>query len=904
MNLHRRGSHCWLQVAAVFATALLVFSHSAAQPGLSKDIKFILELSDDELRALVPARKPIKSWAKFPVPGFPRWHPDKPRHVTIGKETFIPEERFPPDKELQVTGPDGKVWTYEYFEDKTGEPIYPSSLTDKGARYFLVRAVTTLANRYTEHGDRACAHKAAVIIQRFAEIYPSYPIYGRISNRGKYMFHGAEPYPYTSAKWNEWYPVDLYEPATLADAYAAIRDSGVIGELSKALGRDVKQQVEKGFLGDICHLIIKYDSWHATSLSMRTHNLQPSKCYGLIAIGRVIGEPELVHYAVANLKEILDARFMIDGIFPESPAYHMGVASRLKACADKLRGYSDPAGYADKDTGERFDDFDPDKTFPALPRALDFIKQCNYPNGKRMVVHDTGYSHSQAIPPRDETSSRLFPAFGYGILGRGTDAGQMEAHLDFTKGFGHEHQDALNIIIWACGEELLPDIGYTYTYRGWATSSLAHNLVIVDGSSQPSTPLDGSSFVTSPEKAVGGQILSWSPVRNGFGVVEATATDAYPQCSIYDRTLMLVEVDEARAFVVDIFSVTGGSQHDWMAHGSCDHPQTLSFDKPAKPYADSLAADGVIHLPMPTVEQQSKGLGTEFDKYGDVSQYWGNIRHVSEVTGPGPWVGTFAGVEDAEASLRLHLLAPTDCHLYVGEAPSIRQTDEHLPDIEKYMTRIMTARRTSAGGEELSSRFVAVWEPYRTEPWITEARTVDSTDEGVVIAVKAGDDTFSVVWGTGADSSVSADGVEFTGRFACVRTNRHEEAMHFYEGTRLRCGGREIIAEPPPALQLLGAGTDERGDYMLTTGPPPKQAATGRWGILIHPEGTTRAIKLGDVKPAGGNTKIYCPEGLGLATADGGKTWQETCFPSRRFEGQMLLTVPVRVDMKLWAAGD
>ena len=97
-----------------------------------------------------------------------------------------------------------------------------------------------------------------------------------------------------------------------------------------------------------------------------------------------------------------------------------------------------------------------------------------------MTVHDT-WPISHGFNGRTQTTSRIWPAFGHAILGRGSDDSQMEAHLDFSGSYGHAHADTLSFGLWAFGEELLSDIGYTHTYWGWAGSSLSHNLVVVDG---------------------------------------------------------------------------------------------------------------------------------------------------------------------------------------------------------------------------------------------------------------------------------------------------------------------------------------------------------------------------------------------------------------------------------------
>lgn len=865
----------------------------AARSRALRDVTPFMALSEQELVDLIPARKPIYSWAKFPIPGAVSWDPRKPRHITVGSETFIPEERFPATDSLEHTGPDGTVWTYEFFPDANGEPIYPICIRDAAARDQYVEAALNMARLYDADGDADYARRAALIIARFAEVYPAYPIHGRTGSRGQYKFFTTEPYPYTSGKWAQWYPVDLPATEKLAMAYDLIYPSGIIERLGQELGRDLRSEIELGFFADHVELILKFDSWHATSLAMRTHNLHPSKCRGMIAIGRTIGKPEYVHYACLNMKEILEARFMIDGVFPESPDYHGQTAGNLQMAAALMAGYSDPPGYTDELSGKRFDEFDVDREFPMLKRAYQYLDDCTYPDGMRMVVHDTWPRH-RPEQARNATTSRLFPAFGHAVLGLGEGPAQMEAHLHFSKGFGHEHNDTLNLALWACGEELLSELGYTYTYRGWATGSLGHNLVVVNGGNQLTQPLEGGRAVENPSAAVGGELVNWFPVEDGFGVVEATGSDAYPECSVYRRTAMLVALDEQHTACVDIFEVTGGSQHDWMAHGSAEKDKTLTFTAPSEPFADSLAEDGQIHIPMDTQEQQMRGLLTEFDPYGKLSQYWGNIRHVSKLSGSGPWQATFAGLQPSDAKLRLHLLAPTDCEVYFGEAPSIRRAKEYLPDIEKYMMPIMTARRT---GEDLTSRYVAVWEPFSTEPWLEQVELLHDGSDGLVIRMSAGDTMATVFWTPDSDTTLAADGMSLTGRFGCARVSDGGLRMSACEATRMASGDTEITAEALQPFSIISASVSDVGDQLVLAGRLPEQVEQGQWGILLHPGGQTRAIRLGEITRNADTTAITCPDGLGLVGSNADNHWRETCFPMRTFDGPMQLRIPARMDL-------
>ena len=856
----------------------------AAVNTLKKRVAPLLDMPDEKIAALVPARRPIGDTSLANMGpeyrGKLGWTPRVPQHLSIGGMSFIPEERFTIPEVTKVTGPDGTEWEYEYAVNKAGKRVYVTSVRDAVARDWLMRAAKTLSTLYAATGDTAYARKAAVIVAQFAAVYPGYPIYGKTSSKGKSMFFHKEPYPVHTGKWGSWYPVELKLIEPLVLAYDAIRSSGVIEDLSQAWKRDLRQEIETDFLLDNCRLIQRYDKWHANTLAFRTHNVQPYKCRAMIAIGRTIERPELVHYAYSFVKEAIDRRIGLDGVFPESPSYHGQMIGNLGTALKYLEGYTDPTGYVDPLTKRRFDNVDPAVEFPTFAKATEFQRESAFPDGRVLMVHDT-WPRQHAHFKRTHTTSRIWPVFGHAVLGRGRDAAQMEAHLNYGPDFGHGHQDTLNLILWACGEELLSDVGYTYTYRGWARGALAHNLVVVDGMNQET---GGFSVINTPHDTVGGRITCWAPIKDGFGVIEAEDVKSYPQCSTYRRTIMLVEDNETNAFVVDVFDVIGGSQHDFLAHGSADKDQRLTFDKPLTSFADSLAADGKIKLPTPTrAYYGTSDVGKDFDKYGVLSQYWGNIRHVRQTQGPGPWQGTFSGSAPTDARLRMHLLAPIDCELYAGEAPSIRRAEEDTSKIENYMMPILTARRR---GTNLTSRYVVVWEPYQPEPWLHDVRLGHASGDGIVVEARTDNARYRVFWSPADAEGLAHDGAQFSGRFACLREAGDNCRVAMVDGHRFRAGGIDIQCHPAPMLTVCAAGADDDGDYLQVEGNIPTSQRDEQWGILIYPGGDTRAIRLRLGKGPG---VLRCPDGHGLTAEADGATWREIYSPGRVFKGNIRL---------------
>ena len=128
----------------------------------------------------------------------------------------------------------------------------------------------------------------------------------------------------------------------------------------------------------------------------------------------------------------------------------------------------------------------------------------------------------------------------------------MQAHLHFSGAYGHAHADLLSITLFSHGQERLSDIGYTWTHqRQWASSTLSHSTVVVNGEDQArgneNDPSDGN-------------LLLFVPGNSWFQAVAAQGNRAYPGAvRDYRRLLVMIGVSAQDAYVVDVFRVDGGS---------------------------------------------------------------------------------------------------------------------------------------------------------------------------------------------------------------------------------------------------------------------------------------------------------------------------------------------------------
>jgi hypothetical protein len=122
-------------------------------------------------------------------------------------------------------------------------------------------------------------------------------------------------------------------------------------------------------------------------------------------------------------------------------------------------------------------------------------------------------------------------------------------------GSGHGHPDKLNFIYYDQGAELICDQGYLgarHEISPWNRSTLAHNVVMVDGQAQKMAAGELSAFAV-------GEVAQTAVARGEAAV---------PGAELYERALTLVNHGPGRRYLVDMVRVAGGQRHDFVIHGA------------------------------------------------------------------------------------------------------------------------------------------------------------------------------------------------------------------------------------------------------------------------------------------------------------------------------------------------
>ncbi len=266
-----------------------------------------------------------------------------------------------------------------------------------------------------------------------------------------------------------------------------------------------------------------------------------------------------------------------------------------------------------------------------------------------------------------------------GILrsGRGADEQALWLFYSPQKGTSsHSHFDALNFGLLAFGLPLVCEQGYPLYTGGWparwnwTSHTRSHATVSIDNRCQ--------------RHSEGGKLLAFAG-DNGVQMISAEAPTAYENVAVYRRTLVAVQLGPGRLCYLDVFRVKGGREHTYnlpLFYGDL-RVQGLTMS----PHGD--LHDGYV------TKVQASPAGAAWRAEADVcSGFKGPVAAHVRIHGPAGKMEVLTGS---------------------GEARWGRDDPRRLP-------YLFLRRETGTG--ELESCFALVYEPYRERPFINENSVV------------------------------------------------------------------------------------------------------------------------------------------------------------------------------------
>lgn len=812
------------------------------------------------------------------VPGLYTLSEDGRHLVAAATGTLYPNDQYPETQSLTVFNRLGEPEVYPYYEDAAGR------------KYFLsARLWYEQSTKVAQDAEQLASTDplgTARLLYRFAQVQDGYvPETSRVAYVAPFNANSGPPFLDNSGVWSNWHVTQLLNIEPLLLAYGEIGKTDALQVLSSETGVDVRQEIENRLFRPAIDYVLAFPVGY--------HNTDPYIWRGLITAGKVLDKPDYIHLVVERMNEFLESQFMSEGFWHQTAlSYHIQVLRNINQVLAGLQGYSDPVGYVSPRTGTRFDNLDLNEAFPVLDRVNQVLNELTYPDRKMLPVQDTWantkVNSSVALDPL------LLPEAGIGRLAVGQDAVQSQLNLMFTPKYGHNQRDPLNITLYANGQELLPDLGYTYTnYRQFASSTIGHNTVVVD--SQDMTIGDANKD--------GGRIESFVPEGGLFQEMRASES-AYPEAEDYEREPWFVpfaDGENGEGYVLDLFRVSGGDRHEYTLQGDANHDAWFETDMP-------LASYGPYLLPPGTEVRQP----TSYTDFGSADgNYPGYIyiRDVEKAELPDDQYQVTLATRDDQGSmlskLRITgLLEDGDNALYLGRSPSIRATRLHGGggggpydnniEAEKYDMPKLVLRRDGNGDGELKSTFVTLMEPYQS----TEQPRIEAIERLQPDQVVDGAVAIQVVYGKTTDILLSnpihpeeplvAGDIVLQGKMGMIRLeNGIVQKMELAGGTLLRKGDQEVTGTGSIAGTVTGTLRKMNGDAVdaLVTDANVPQEMIGNYVMVTHPDQTTSGYRIGDIRQEQGKTWIVlADQDPGFVINEDGSSGQ-VFFPGKTWSG-------------------
>ena len=745
---------------------------------------------------------------------------------------------------------------------------YARGLVSTTDLYAMRDACEHFAMLYYLTRETTYAHKAAILLARFAEQMPKWPVYYptrsdlATQKAGGMIGHGnrwydLKVYPQkgpgmnlnsdATGPWAIWYYEDIKAAMPLARAYDLIYDSGEIQRL-KAL-----KSIEDMLRGNV-----EFQKAFGETFS----NMDAVQKIAILTYAEILGEPEWFHEAVWWLKSLYRTQFYADGWWHEgSSAYHSQIYWRLPIlCRRHLQGYSDPPGFISKLDATRFDNLDMLSIMSRqLARADAVIPSVCQPNGMVQVLGDTHFGQRAWGIRMEEGRSVLFGCRGHAILGTGKGKDNMvQASLSYGGTHGHEHYDGLNLILFAKGKELISETTYSpmhpNTTREWHTMTAGHVTVVVNEKDQTGR---GSTHTPKrkrqPEDEIPG-VPDWPWRWRGHGnvmndgklrlfntdfeqvqVVEADAERRYGSLvplKRYRRTIALVKISETDCYVVDIFRVKGGKTHDYMLHSCLDLPHTLETS-------------------LPPGEKRP----------GTLHKYLTDLRSTRSDEG---WSAIFT-LDDGSAALKSFFLPQQTTEVIQGTAPAMR--------------RFGTAPFLAVRHAGKDSVFAVVHHPYNSKPLVEKVVLLPLTPaNGQAVAIQVTmPNRVDIIISTTDEKpwparKCKAAGISLQGRFAHVAKGG-QSWMYLIDGSELRVDDRVVRGNTSLDGTLEKTCRIEAGDEcdaFVTSTPLPTDGSLDGHTLMVDLAGAlVQSFRIKRIEHKDNMTLIHSHDEPGMTITPG-----------------------------------
>ncbi|WP_257668336.1 heparinase II/III-family protein [Parapedobacter tibetensis] len=763
-----------------------------------------------------------------------------------GAEVFAKGGAYPwivdPKKPFQVKSPiDGRV-----FPDNDYAAYYKSGLKEKkgwdakyvddgwgwvapdGERYWFVAyanhwiwhrhiipGIGNLSKAYLLTGDKKYAYKAVLMLHRLAEVYPSMnhedqSRYGLMTRARGGVYRGK----IINAIW------ETATASVAAAAYDAVWDAiDDLPDLHTSLnksGIEIRSYIEANFVENA---LLAYEQ----NKILGNFGMHQAAVLNLI-IARQYAEPErylnhLLDDAGQNrskmgLRYALYNQVFRDGLPLESLQYNFLWIRYLTKIADLLKkkgvdlfdeprfrmlldgpihsvaiGKYTPALGDGSDvlggiTGRSAETYQSAYHAYQDERYLSWLEPADargFPSFESLFRSASPAKKQQNNDVRvvQPLPSRVFAGYGLGILNDPED--DVALALKYGMHYAHYHWDFLNIELMANGQKMMPDLGYPDAMNNyvkgiatWSTNTISHNTVVVNASRQTQN--------------IPGRLHHFAD--GTFARNMDAESGAYRQASQYRRNVVMVAANDQQHYVVDFFHVQGGKQHDYSLHG---------------PPGEVLPVEGVWSEKQPgTLAGTDVSLGEIYDNRlldtaGErigyrryVGSGYQHLFHVQQLR-QGNALVEYQHVLDSNARLRLHMLPAEHQEVFLADAYD-------KPRAKNHVVKYMIARRANLAPEKSASTFSAVFETYKTKPYIrsVEHHPLTTGSGASVRVVRNGFSDVIICDTVGSEKELRQYGIQTDANTAVVTFDDKGKLtrVYFSDGTYLKCKGQSFVRKP------------------------------------------------------------------------------------------------------------
>jgi len=608
-------------------------------------------------------------------------------------------------------------------------------------KHAVLGGIKALSAAYVVTGDPVCARKAGILLDRVADLYPTFDF-----RREGVLYEGQGARGYVST-WHD----ACEEVRELALCYDRVFE-GIRGdkELIAFLAKKAKQfrlPNAKATFADVQRNIEQRILRDTVRNRHKIRSNRPRTSVALLVINAVLGWPDNREAVLRSLDSIVRGHTRVDGVTGEKGlAGYSTIGPRSLALIIERFASMEPALLADLfkrrpdlrqtwrfhidtwclgqyypqsgDTGAfamkspvyrgvdfarqgrggvRGDLLEPSR-FAFLWRLYEetrdpaYVQVMYLANGRKTdgLPHDifakdpaAFEKKAAAVINEHGTTIQLGSvnkrAWHLAILRSGKGVGRRALWLDYDSKHGnHSHYDGMNLGLFAKGLDLMPDLGYPpVQFGGWGGSRFSW---YVSSASHNTVVVNGRSH-----SGVGKTTL-WAD-GEGFRAIRASAP-GMAGSKQFERTAALIDVSDRDFYVLDVFRVVGGVDHAKFFHSYFGEVTTDGLAlKSAKKYGYGTLMSNFKTDPAP---KPGWSVDWKIDDHYDYLP------------------------KDAVTHLRY-------ADLTTGAAASVCKgwvmAGSYNSSEQKWIPRVMV-RRTAAKAP-LASTFVAVIEPYNKKDNIT-----------------------------------------------------------------------------------------------------------------------------------------------------------------------------------------